>query len=130
MLKLAIPLLHVSSSEAAEEFYCAGLGFRRHSAYRPGDRADPCYMVLVRDDAWLHVSSFPGDGISGNGAFVVVDDLDGLHEEFLRKGVVVDLPPTEQSWGNREMYVRDPDRNRICFARDGGGWQAQAQEEG
>jgi catechol 2,3-dioxygenase-like lactoylglutathione lyase family enzyme len=30
MLKLAIPLLHVSDSAQAEEFYCSRLGFRRH----------------------------------------------------------------------------------------------------
>jgi len=120
MLKLAIPLLHVSNAEAAQEFYCRGLGFRLHSAYRPGDRAEPCYMAFVRDDAWLHVSSFPGDGVSGNGAFIVVDDLDGLHEELVRNGLSIDLSPTDQTWGNREMHVRDPDGNRICFARVGG----------
>jgi catechol 2,3-dioxygenase-like lactoylglutathione lyase family enzyme len=35
LLKLVIPVLHVSRSEAAEEFYCARLGFRLEFAYRP-----------------------------------------------------------------------------------------------
>jgi hypothetical protein len=25
------------------------------------------------------------------------------------------MPPTDQTWGNREMYVRDPDNNKIAF---------------
>ena len=37
--------------------------------------------------------------------------VDELHEELLRRHVVVDMPPTDQTWGNREMYVRDGDRN-------------------
>ena len=34
MLKSAIPLLHVSDSERAEDFYCRRLGFRRTFTYR------------------------------------------------------------------------------------------------
>ena len=34
MFKLAIPVLHVSNSTAAETFYCSRLGFSRQFAYR------------------------------------------------------------------------------------------------
>lgn len=120
MFKLTIPVLHVSSSVAAEEFYCGKLGFQREFAYRPGDARDPCYMGLVRDEARLHVSSFPGDGVSGALVYLVVDDVDELYDDLLRKQVVVDMPPTDQTWGNREMYVRDGDRNKIAFVRPAG----------
>lgn len=121
MFKLAIPVLHVKSSAAAEEFYCNRLGFRRHFAYRVDEnKPDPCYMGLARDDAWLHLSSFSGDGISGSVVYLLVDDVDGLHEELRRKGVRIDLEPTDQTWGNREMYVKDSDGNSIRFVRDGG----------
>lgn len=74
MLRLAIPVLHVSSSMAAERFYCAGLGFQQRFAYRPDDgHADPCYMGLIRDGVLLHVSSFPGDGVAGGVANFIVD---------------------------------------------------------
>jgi catechol 2,3-dioxygenase-like lactoylglutathione lyase family enzyme len=119
MFKIAIPVLHVSSSVAAEEFYCGRLGFRRYSVYRPHDTPDPCYMSLVRDGAWLHLSSFRDDGAAGTFVFLVVDDVDALHAEFLAKGIPIDLPPTDQTWGNREMYVRDPDRNKISFVVPG-----------
>jgi uncharacterized glyoxalase superfamily protein PhnB len=121
MFELAIPVLHVASSVAAEEFYCDNLGFRCEFAYRPGDGQDPCYMGLVRDEARLHVSSFRDDGVSGAGVYLLVDDVDRLYEELVRKRVVVDMPPTDQTWGNREMYVRDVDRNKIAFVRPRGG---------
>ena len=118
MFRAAIPVLHVSSSAEADEFYCQKLGFSREFAYRPGDDLDPCYMGLVRDEARIHLSSFRDDSAVGAAVYVFVDDVDGLHEDLLRRGVPVDMPPTDQSWGNREMYVRDADRNRIAFVQE------------
>ena len=63
---------------------------------------------MVRDDVELHVSSFPGDGGPRGVVFLLVDDVDALHVELVEKDVAIALPPTEQSWGNREMYINDP----------------------
>ena len=116
MLKLAIPVLHVSNSMAAEDFYCKRLGFRREFAHRVDDaKADPCYMGLTRDGVWLHVSSFSGDGISGGAVNLIVEDVDTLHEELVEKGVRIDTGPVDQTWGTREMYVKDADGNSIRF---------------
>jgi catechol 2,3-dioxygenase-like lactoylglutathione lyase family enzyme len=122
LLKLAIPLLHVSNSAQAEEFYCSRLGFRRHFAYRVDDtRADPCFLGLSRDGVWLHLSSFSGDGVSGGVAGFLVDDVDALHAELVAKHVAIALVPTDQTWGNREMYVKDADGNSLRFIREGRG---------
>jgi len=121
MFKFAIPVLHVSSAATAEEFYCNRLGFTRQFAYRFDERRpDPCYMGLARDNVELHVSSFSGDGVAGGVVFVGVEDVDELHKELKAKGVTIDLEPTDQSWGNREMYVHDPDNNSIRFVHRGG----------
>jgi catechol 2,3-dioxygenase-like lactoylglutathione lyase family enzyme len=118
MFKLSVPVLHVSSSAAAEAFYCGRLGFSRQFAYRPhADRPDPCYLGISRDEAWLHLSSFSGDGVPGNAAYIAVDDVDALHAELTAQAVAIELPPTDQTWGNREMYVRDPDGNSLRFVR-------------
>ena len=120
MFKSAIPVLHASSSAAAEDFYCRLLGFRQQFAYRVDEgKPDPCYMGLVRDDARLHVSSFPGDGKAGGVVCLLVDDVDAIYQELRRHSVRIDLPPTDQTWGNREMYVRDADGNSIRFTREG-----------
>jgi catechol 2,3-dioxygenase-like lactoylglutathione lyase family enzyme len=115
MLKTAIPVLHVSSSMVGEAFYCTKLGFRVESVYRPAEAQDPCYMSVVRDGATLHLSSVRDDGVPGSAVYLVVDDVDALHRELRGRDVPVDLSPTDQSWGNREMYVRDSDRNKIAF---------------
>ena len=120
MFKFAIPVLHVSSYAAAEKFYCGQLGFKQSFAYRLNDaKSDPCYMGLTRDDVSLHVSSFSGDGVPGGVVFLVVKDVDRLHEELKAKGIKIDLEPTDQSWGNREMYISDPDGNSIRFVHGG-----------
>jgi catechol 2,3-dioxygenase-like lactoylglutathione lyase family enzyme len=119
MFKSAIPVLRVSSSAAAEAFYSDRLGFNLQFA-TPADRnrPDPCYMGFTRDDALIHVSSFPGDGVTGGVVFLLVEDVDRLYAEFLAKGVPIDMTPTDQTWGNREMYVRDPDGNCIRFVHE------------
>ena len=122
MFKTAIPVLHTMSSAVAEEFYCRRLGFSRRFAYRIDEaNPDPCYMGLTRDNAWLHLSSFSGDGVSGGVAYLVVDDIDGLYEELQERNVNIELKPTDQSWGNREMYLRDPDGNSIRFVHERSG---------
>jgi catechol 2,3-dioxygenase-like lactoylglutathione lyase family enzyme len=121
VFKSAIPVLRVSSVVPAEEFYCRRLGFDRRFAYRADDsRPDPCYMGLEREGVWLHVSSFPGDGPAGVVVFLPVEDVDALHAELVGKGVRVDAGPVDQTWGNREMYVKDPDGNSIRFTQSAG----------
>ena len=118
MLKFAIPVLHVSSSATAEAFYCNGLGFRQEFAHRFDEtKPDPCYMGLARDSVRLHVSSFSGDGVSGGVAYVSVENVDTLHAEFVQKGIPIDTEPVDQTWGTREMYVKDADRNCIRFVQ-------------
>jgi uncharacterized glyoxalase superfamily protein PhnB len=122
LLKFAIPVLHVSSSVAAEEFYCGRLGFRQQFAYRLDEtRPDPCYMGLMCDGVRLHLSSFSGDGVSGGVVYLAVEDVDSLQTEFVAKGVRIDTGPIEQPWGNRKMYVKDADRNSIRFVQEGVG---------
>ncbi len=117
MIKLAVPLLHVSTSSVAEEFYCKQLGFQL--AHRVDDaKPDPCYMGISRDGIWLIVSSFSGDGVSGGVVNMMVDDVDALHAEFVAKEVRIDMGPLDQTWGSREMYVKDPDGNCLRFIRE------------
>lgn len=101
-LKFAIPLLHVTSSVSAAEFYCNGLGFKLEFAHRADDSMpDPCYMGISRDGVWLHLSSFSGDGVSGGVANILMDNVDALHAELLARDVNIDSGPVDQTWGTR-----------------------------
>jgi hypothetical protein len=48
---------------------------------------------------------------------IVVDDIEALHAEFVARGVAIDLPPIDQTWGVREMYVKDSQGNALRFAQ-------------
>jgi catechol 2,3-dioxygenase-like lactoylglutathione lyase family enzyme len=116
MIKQALPLLHVSNAVAAQDFYCTRLGFRLEFAHGPnGADGDPCYLGISRDGVWVILSSFPGDGVAGGVVNLLVDDVDELYAEFLAAGLTIDTPPVDQTWGTREMYVRDADRNCVRF---------------
>jgi len=116
VIKLAIPLLHVSNAAAGEDFYCNRLGFQQGFAHRADEaRPDPCYMGVSRDGVWLHLSSFSGDSVPGGVVNLVVEDVDALHAEFVAKGVPIAVEPVDQTWGTREMYVKDADGNCVRF---------------
>lgn len=108
MFKATIPLLHVTSAAAAEQFYCGQLGFRL-------EFSNGGYMGIARDHVRLHLSSLSGDGIAGNAVSIVVDNVDALHAELVAKGITIAVGPVDQTWGSREMYVRDPDGNSLRF---------------
>src|SRR5690606_20605432 len=94
VLRLAIPVLHVRHAAAAEACYCGRLGFERAYAYRPFEgQDDPCNMGLARDGVWLHLSSFPGDGVPGGVVNLYVDDVDALYAELQSKGVTPAMEP-------------------------------------
>ncbi len=117
MIKLAIPLLHISNATLAENFYCSQLGFKRTFIYQPFGETGPSYLGLTRDDVIIHLSSFPEDGKAGNAVVLIVDNVDSLYNEFVAKDVQIDLVPTDQSWRNREMYIKDMDSNSIRFTQ-------------
>lgn len=115
-LLTAIPLLHVSSADEAEAFYCGTLGFAKEWEYRPAlPSRDPGYLGLARDGVMLHVSSFSGDGAAGGVASFYVRDVDALFAELCSRAAAIELPPHDQTWGNREMYVKDADGNSLRF---------------
>jgi hypothetical protein len=83
-LKYAIPVLHVTDSRRAEEFYCGTLGLTLESAYRQEDGGPRCLWVS-RDSVHLHLSSFPGDGVSGGVVMMLIKDVDALCAELAPK---------------------------------------------
>ena len=59
MITSAIPVIAVSDSARAEDYYCRVLGFQKMSAYPPdATKPDPRYLGLARDGVWLHLQSY------------------------------------------------------------------------
>src|SRR3954463_15215156 len=117
MIESAVPVIAVSDSVRSEDYYCRVLGFERMAAYRPdAAKRDPCYLAVARDGVWLHLQSFKPERAGMTDAFLWVADVDFLHAEVTGRGAVVQLPPTDQTWGTRETGIRDPDGNMLIFA--------------
>ncbi|HLX60520.1 MAG TPA: glyoxalase superfamily protein [Planctomycetota bacterium] len=118
MLSRAVPIIAVSDSSRAENYYCSVLGFQKLFAYRPDPgKLDPCYLGVIRDGVELHLQSFKPERAGMTNAFLWVDDVDLLYGEISARGAVVQLPPTNQTWGTRETGIRDPDGNVLVFAK-------------
>jgi catechol 2,3-dioxygenase-like lactoylglutathione lyase family enzyme len=107
-------VLRVAESKRAEAFYCGQLGFKLDFVNR-GDADDPCYFGVSRDGVALHLSSHGGDSVPGAAVNVMTGNIDALYRAFVATGVPIALAPTDQTWGAREMYIRDPDQNALRF---------------
>jgi uncharacterized glyoxalase superfamily protein PhnB len=117
MIHRAIPVLAVSDSAKAEDYYCNKLGFEKKFAYRPDPkRDDPCYLGVARDGVWLHLQSFKPERAGMTDTFLYVSDVDELFRELSARGATCQMPPTDQAWGTREIGIRDPDGNVLVFA--------------
>ncbi|MHA3774108.1 bleomycin resistance protein [Verrucomicrobiota bacterium sgz303538] len=117
MITSAIPVLAVSDSARAEDYYCRVLGFQRMFAYSPDPaKPDPRYLGIARDGVWLHLQSFKPERAGMTDTFLCVTDVDLLYEEFSARGAIVQIPPINQTWGTRETAIRDPDGNVLVFA--------------
>jgi catechol 2,3-dioxygenase-like lactoylglutathione lyase family enzyme len=120
MFKIALPILGISNSVITERFYCGQLGFKRKYAYRPNpSKQDPCWLGVVRDGAHLVLSSFQGDGPAGSrNVQIYVEDAAVVRREFLEAGVTGVGEILDQTWGNLEFGLVDPDGNRLNFAQE------------
>jgi uncharacterized glyoxalase superfamily protein PhnB len=117
MITSAVPVIAVSDSTRAEDYYCRVLGFQKLFAYRKDtSKPDPCYLGVARDGVELHLQSFKPERAGMTDAFLWVANVDLLYDEISARGAVVQLPPTDQTWGTRETGIRDPDGNVLVFA--------------
>lgn len=49
--------------------------------------------------------------------YAFVDDIEAIHAELAAKGMSTLSQILDQTWGNREVGVRDPDKNVITFGQ-------------
>ena len=118
----AVPILKVTDIDAALAFYGDTLGFTTDFRFNLTPRG-PYYSGISRDGTQIHLSTFSGDGVVGTAVYCYVDDVNALFRELIERGLKVpgkpESPvedgPVDQTWGMREFYVRDPDRNTIRF---------------
>jgi len=116
-----VPLFKVRDMRAALIHYTAVLDF---TISDPNDSADSPVVDLVNGDAMLQLTTMEGDYLFGSVANILVDDVDSLFAKYKSRGLDTsgkkDSPvhqgPTDQTWGRREFYVTDADRNTLRFS--------------
>jgi uncharacterized glyoxalase superfamily protein PhnB len=99
-----VPNLNVRDAAAGHDFYIDFLGLEKQfdlgwvASFRsPENRA--IQVNLVSGDA----SAPENSAISVN-----VDDVDAAYEEARRRGYEIVHPLTDEPWGPRRFFVRDP----------------------
>jgi catechol 2,3-dioxygenase-like lactoylglutathione lyase family enzyme len=115
-IRRAIPNLPVDDLDESREFYSGFLGFDV-AMDEPGFTmlASPSNRTAQITIADKHN---PGQdrGISEAQISVEVEDVDALHAEAVRRGLEIVYPLTDEPWGIRRFFVKDPDGTVINVA--------------
>jgi catechol 2,3-dioxygenase-like lactoylglutathione lyase family enzyme len=108
-IRRAIPNLLSGDLAAAREFYAGFLGFdvamdeEGFTMFASPSNRTAQITVAEKDN--------PGQdrGISVARVSVEVENVDALHAEAVRRGLEIVYPLTNEPWGIRRFFVRDPD---------------------
>lgn len=102
------PILNVKNVPASIDYYVQVLGFRK--CWDWGN--PPTFGCVARDE----VSIFFCEGAQGGPGMwmsIFVNDVDEIYEQYQNSGANIRQPPTNFSWGMREMNVEDIDGHRL-----------------
>ena len=105
-----VPHLHADDTEASRSFYTDFLGF--DVAMDLGwivtfaSPTNPAAQVNLYGRAALPASLQPQLSIE-------VDDVDAVHAEAVRRGIEIVHPLTDEPWGVRRFFARDPGGNVV-----------------
>jgi catechol 2,3-dioxygenase-like lactoylglutathione lyase family enzyme len=109
-MSCAVPIFTVSSLKASQAYYRDALGFEVDWDY--GDPPD--FGAVHRDNGVLFMCQ-GCQGHAGGWVMIFHGDVDKLHDEYVKRGAIIKMPPTDMPWHMREMHVADPDGNVIRF---------------
>ncbi len=104
------PIFTVGDLAASTRYYQDALGFKLD--WDHGD--PPSFGSVSRGDGVLFLCQ-QCQGHAGAWAMMFARDVDALHQEFVKRGARIRMPPTDMPWGLREMHVSDPDGNVLRF---------------
>jgi len=112
----SVPILSVKSVPDTIRYYVEKLGFQKN-----WDWGSPPTFGSVRKDEVEIFLCQGTQGAPGMWISIFVNNVDVLHEDYVRRGAIIKQPPTNFPWGLREMNVADLDGHRIRFGSDATG---------
>jgi catechol 2,3-dioxygenase-like lactoylglutathione lyase family enzyme len=115
-------VVFVRDMEAMRRFYEDVLGFavlRELSAGWIEYRLGPNTLALARPSRTAGDAPVPAGSAALQLAFkVAVPEVDGCARHLVAHGVVLMSPPTDQPFGHRTLFFRDPDGNLLEIYAD------------
>lgn len=122
MMQVMIPIFKVGDMRAAIKFYTEVLDFEMTD---PDDTADSPVVDLGNGGANFQITTHESERLFGSVANIWVDDVDALFAKYLSRGLdishvrnsPVQQGPVNQTWGRREVYVKDADGNTLRFVK-------------
>jgi len=120
-LKSIAPQFVVPDVVRAAEYYRDKLGFKILGYFL----TPPVFAMVRRDGVEIHRgksdagAASPGSARRSDGldAYIWVDDVNALYEEFRTRGANIVEGPVDRVYGRREIVVRDLDGFRIAFGQ-------------
>lgn len=104
----AFPILYVDDVERAARFYVDNLGFEQ--VYRFPPEGAPSFAFLKLEPLGIAVSQRrPEQAGRAFELCIYTDDVDAAAECLRAAGSEEVQAPTDQEWGERMAYFRDPD---------------------
>jgi catechol 2,3-dioxygenase-like lactoylglutathione lyase family enzyme len=116
-IRRAVPNLLSGDLAASRDFYAGFLGFEvamdEDGFTMFASPSNRTAQITVAD------KHTPGQdrGVSEARVSVEVEDVDALHDEAVRRGLEIVYPLTNEPWGIRRFFVRDPDGTVINVAQ-------------
>ena len=109
-IRRVVPHLRTDRAEAGRDFYAGFLG-----------------MDVAMDLGWIVTFASPSNPTAQLNLYgaaappasaqpqlsIEVDDVDAVHAEAVRRGIEIVHPLTDEEWGVRRFFARDPDGNVV-----------------
>ena len=116
-----ITVLPVRDIVVACAWYERALGLRTIYLHEGASEEEPTnYAVMIQDDVQIHLILDEPPPYSGTWTqagtgylYLRVRNVVSLHTEILERGIVLERPIEEASWGAVGFELRDPDGNLI-----------------
>ncbi|GMN09556.1 hypothetical protein MTsPCn9_15990 [Croceitalea sp. MTPC9] len=111
-------VLAVHDLEKSAKFYSEVLGFDVYKIGDPGWRfaeRDGCMLMLGECKDAIPPSEL---GDHSYFAYIEVDNIDAIYNEFSSKGAQIRHAPEDKPWGMREFPLKTIDGHRITFGQE------------
>ncbi|OHV62035.1 glyoxalase [Mesorhizobium sp. LCM 4577] len=115
-------VLFARDMEAMRRFYEDVMGFAVHSSLGEGwiaYQVGSCLLALTERGVMFDDAPTPARALSVQLAFrVAPGQVDQCADALRDKGVAIEGEPTDQPWGHRTLFFRDPDGNVLEIYAD------------